>query len=238
MGKRDNKVNASGQKGSEDTKLPESQSAPAEGKGRIDRLETDLEDLKTTVEGSSVEVKRAVGDLEKAVVDIRSAVSEIENPFNLLRVITNEKDIGRIKAAQPAIGHAVRRERDEAEIEEPRPAETGELREPVSLLTFKHGTSLVRWIYAMLDLGFDERALKGICDYCEYIGLIPTGSRPHLSNMIDTISSLNSKGLFEEEVIVSMYTVAEATEVKVEGYRVGEALIRLLGRNKSKRMVG
>lgn len=232
MGKRDNKTNAKGQNDSKNTKLSESHSAPTEGKGRIDRLETDLEELKTTVEGSSVEVKRAVGDLEKAVVDIRSAVSEIENPFNLLRAITNEKDINRIKAAQPAIGHALRRESDETEIGESGHGEAEELRKPVGLLTFKHGTSLVRWIYAMLDLGFDEKALKSISDYCEYIGLIPTGSRPHLFSMIDTISSLKSKGLFEEEVIVSMYTAAEATEAKVEGYRVGEALIRLLGRNK------
>ena len=31
------------------------------------------------------------------MLDIRSAVSEIENPFNLLRVITSEKDLEKIK---------------------------------------------------------------------------------------------------------------------------------------------
>lgn len=232
MAKSDNKVNES--------------AAPSEKKGserpkeRIDRLEEDLEELKTTVEGSSVEVKGAVEDLQSAVVDIRSAVSEIENPFNLLRVITNEKDISRIKEAQPAIRKVLSKGSDGTELEESDVEETG-APEPVSdrsidRLSFKDGASLVRWIYGMLDLGFDAESLKRMCDYCEYVGVIPAGSTPHLSSMIDTISGLKSKGLFEEEVILGMYTAAEAAEVKVEGYRVGEALIQFVRRNKSKKV--
>ena len=238
MGESDNKVNESAapseQKGSENNKR-------ARPKERIDRLEKDLEELRTTVEGSSVEVKTAVEDLRSAVVDIRSAVSEIENPFNLLRVITNEKDISKIKEAQPAIRKVLSKESGGTELEESDLEETG-APEPVrdrsiDRLTFKDGTSLVRWIYGMLDLGFDAEALKRMCDYCEYVGVIPAGSSPHLSNMIDTISGLKSKGLFEEEVILGMYTAAEAAEVKVEGYRVGEALIQFVRRNKSKKVV-
>ncbi len=76
----------------------------AEGDERLDRLETDLENLKKSVTSSSLDMKKAVEELRKAVIDIRSAVSEIENPFNLLRVITNEEDLANasIRTSEPA----------------------------------------------------------------------------------------------------------------------------------------
>lgn len=58
----------------------------------------EIEKLKFSVEKLSEELNTAVAELKRSIIDIRSAVSEIENPFNLLRVITSEKDLERIKS--------------------------------------------------------------------------------------------------------------------------------------------
>lgn len=201
---------------------------------RTDRMEKDLAELKTHVEGSSAEIGRTVDELRQAVVDIRSAVSEIENPFNLLRVITDEKDLDKMKGARAAI----EKKQEVGKVEEVESAEEGEkvkepptlLEEAGSLLSFKHGASLVRWIYTMLDLGFEGEDLKSVCEYCEYLGLIPGGSSPHVSNMADAIIKAKSKGLFEEEVVLSMYTAAESAGTKVNPGDMVEFIIQVLRR--------
>ncbi len=52
----------------------------------------EINELKSDVYELSNEVKTAVVDLKKSIVDIRSSVSEMENPFNLLRTISSDKD--------------------------------------------------------------------------------------------------------------------------------------------------
>jgi len=87
-----------------------------EEEDRISRLEEEINRLKADVQSSSDEMTRMVEDLKRAVIDIRSAISEIENPFNLLRVITSEKDLEKIMKAQPTIDalKIERKEKDEA----------------------------------------------------------------------------------------------------------------------------
>jgi len=212
---------------------------------RADKIEKELVELKTRIDGSSAEMGKTVDELRKAVVDIRSAVSEIENPFNLLRAITDEKDLDKMKGARAII----EKKREAGDVEETREesAEEGEkvkepptsLKEVGSLLSFKHGVSLVRWIYAMLDLGFEGENLRSVCEYCEYLGLIPSGSSPYVSNMADAIIKTKSKGLQEEEVILSMYTAAESAGAKVSPSDIVECVFQVLRRTnkKNKKMV-
>ncbi|MBS7616275.1 hypothetical protein KEJ45_03650 [Candidatus Bathyarchaeota archaeon] len=56
----------------------------------------EIEKLKFNVEKLSEELNTAVAELKRSIIDIRSAVSEIENPFNLLRVISSEKDLKKL----------------------------------------------------------------------------------------------------------------------------------------------
>ncbi|MEM3798128.1 MAG: hypothetical protein QXY74_06825 [Candidatus Bathyarchaeia archaeon] len=56
----------------------------------------EIEKLKLNVEKLSEELNTAVAELKRSIIDIRSAVSEIENPFNLLRVVTSEKDLKKL----------------------------------------------------------------------------------------------------------------------------------------------
>jgi len=90
MAKTDNK-----KENSEATKEAE-KAKPAAEEGNAERQE--IEKLKFSVAKLSEELNTAVAELKKSIIDIRSAVSEIENPFNLLRVITSEKDLEKIKS--------------------------------------------------------------------------------------------------------------------------------------------
>ncbi len=58
--------------------------------------EDELDKLKSDVNKLSNDLQTTVTELKKSIVDIRSAVSEIENPFNLLRTISSEKDLKKI----------------------------------------------------------------------------------------------------------------------------------------------
>ena len=78
-----------------DTKKEDSEAAKPVEEEKPEQRE--IEKLKFSVEKLSEELNTAVAELKRSIIDIRSAVSEIENPFNLLRVITSEKDLERIK---------------------------------------------------------------------------------------------------------------------------------------------
>jgi len=56
----------------------------------------ELAEIRSDVNKLSDGLQTTITDLKKSIVDIRSAVSEIENPFNLLRTISSEKDLKKI----------------------------------------------------------------------------------------------------------------------------------------------
>jgi len=219
---------------------------------RINKLEKELKELRSNVESSSIELQNTIEELKKAVVDIRSAVSEIENPFNLLRAVTNEEDLKKINKARSIIERKILKAKDEVEeeaVEEetPKTEETTEVvevevptetraerppKEKVTAIRFKHGSSLIRWIYTMLDLGFDEESIGKICDYCEFFGLIPEGSSVCVSNLVGAVVKARSQGLSEEEVILSIYGAADATGIKVNPEEVSGLIIEVLKRKK------
>ena len=241
----------------------QSMNEEVESVDKVNKLEEEIDRLKANVQSSSDEIKQTVEDLKKAVVDIRSAVSEIENPFNLLRVITSEKDLKKLDKAQPIIEkiQVIKEEnKEEAEEEKPETREerietTPEVEKEVTEIpkqveeqvaeinleewspNFKHSFSLIRWIYTMFDLGFDEDSLKRICQYCEYFGVIPKGSSIHISSMIDALTDAKSKGLSEEDIMLAMYMAAEALGVDVKAEKIHELAINVLKRNRLKKLV-
>jgi len=235
------------------------------GEERIGRLEKEISRLKAEVQSSSDEMKRTVEDLKRAVVDIRSAVSEIENPFNLLRVITNEKDLEKVSKVsfhRPAIEKIqIEKRKETPEIIEPReekreeaedaskPEEevmekqvAAEADEQISLetwpLEFKNTFSLIQWVYDMFDMGFSGEDLKRICQYCEHFGITPEGSSIHISGMIDALADARSKGFSEEDIMLILYMAAEAFGVEVEKKIIRELAVNVLKRNKLRRLRG
>jgi hypothetical protein len=66
--------------------------------------ENELNKIRSDVNKLSDDLQTTVTDLKKSIVDIRSAVSEIENPFNLLRTISSEKDLKKINGERLPLG--------------------------------------------------------------------------------------------------------------------------------------
>jgi len=192
---------------------------------RITRLERDIEKLRS-------EVETAVENLKNAVVDIRSAVSEIENPFNLLRVITSEEDLNRLREGQSKFQIQPREDGEKPKVPAP---EAKTLQKLVGKLDFRSSSSFIKWIYLMLDLGFDEETIKSICEYCESFNLIPEGLSPSISKMVEAIINAKHRGLMEEDIILSIYTAAESAGTKIEPSKIIDAVIQVLRRRKSER---
>ncbi len=229
-----------------------------ESEDRVSKLEKEIERLKADVRDSSKEIKQTVEDLKRAVVDIRSAVSEIENPFNLLRVITSEKDLERLSKAQPITEkiQIVKEESEKEKIKEKEEETLATINEEAAksqkrlkeqivevfpekgIPDFRHGFSLVRWIYNMFDLGFDRDNLKGICQCCEYIGIIPKGSSAYISSIIDALADARSKGFSEEDIMLILYMAAETFGVGIKTEEIREMVMSMLKRKRIERMKG
>ena len=90
------------------------------------------------------------------------------------------------------------------------------------------GSSIVQWVYTMLDLGFDEESIRRICDYCEFSDFMPKGYSEHVSNLVGAVVRARSQNLSAEEMILSIYGAAHASGVKVEPQDLSGLIMRVL----------
>jgi hypothetical protein len=91
----------------------------------------------------------------------------------------------------------------------------------------------INWIYAMLDLGFDEESLRKLCDYCEFSSFIPKGYSQQVSNLVGAIIKARNQKLTPEEVILSMYGAADAVGVKTDPKDLTRLITRVLKKNRT-----
>ncbi|RLI37840.1 hypothetical protein DRO55_00340 [Candidatus Bathyarchaeota archaeon] len=214
---------------------------------RIDDVEKEINDLKSRVDSLSDDLTNAITELRNAVLEIRTAVSEIENPFNLLRIITNEKDLEKISKMRPRVEGEAPPEALKIELEEETPKAEEEAEtvktveevfpeekpvEPMERPSFKHGVALLRWVYMMLDLGFDEEGIRRLCEYCEFFRFIPKGASPYISNLSRVVMKARAQGLLEEEVILSIYGIAEALGMRIRPEDLSGLLVQVLRKNR------
>lgn len=215
---------------------------------RIDDVEKEINNLKSRVDSLSDDLANAITELRNAVLEIRTAVSEIENPFNLLRIITNEKDLEKISKMRPKMKSEISPEALKIELEEepPKTEEAVEAvkaveeevfpeekpAEPMERPSFKHGVALLRWVYMMLDLGFDEEGIRRLCEYCEFFRFIPKGASPYISNLSRVVMKARAQGLLEEEVILSIYGIAEALGMRIRPEDLSGLLVQVLRKNR------
>jgi hypothetical protein len=95
------------------------------------------------------------------------------------------------------------------------------------------GTSIVQWVYTMLDLGFDEESIHRICDYCEFSDFMPKGYSEHVSNLVGAVVRARSQNLSAEEVILSIYGAAHASGVKMDPQDLSGLIMRVLKKCKA-----
>ncbi|GAH02930.1 unnamed protein product, partial [marine sediment metagenome] len=80
--------------------MEETQNTEVSISHKVKEIEEGLSDVRKEFGQTSEDMKSTVSSLQNAVIDIRSAVSEIENPFNVLRLITSEKDLEGLPGAK------------------------------------------------------------------------------------------------------------------------------------------
>jgi hypothetical protein len=95
------------------------------------------------------------------------------------------------------------------------------------------GTSIVQWVYTMLDLGFDEESIHRICDYCEFSDFMPKGYSEHVSNLVGAVVRARSQNISAEEVILSIYGAAHAAGVKTDSHDLSGLIMRVLKKCKA-----
>jgi hypothetical protein len=163
---------------------------------------------------AACEAKKAEGELGFAVesyVDTKAAempaASEIEKPENRF---TLEKNVGEIGGKGRMMDNPLE-----------------------GMGNGNKGTSIVQWVYTMLDLGFDEESIRRICDYCEFSEFMPKGYSEHVSNLVGAVVRARSQNLSAEEVILSIYGAAHAAGAKVDPQDLSGLIMRVLKKCKA-----
>ena len=200
---------------------------------RIMGLEEGLRRLSENVMKTTSDLKETVSALRDAIVDIRSAISEIENPFNILRVITTEKDIeklDRLKGVQPPPRAEQPPQHQEEQLEEvdveasEQPVETAPPR-PISL---RGRFTILKWIWSLLDLGLEPEDINSLSEYCEHLGYLPEGSSWFISRLTPIVEKARVKGISVEELILNIYGAAAASGIALRPEDAMEAVFDAL----------
>ena len=181
-------------------------------------------------------MKSTVSSLQNAVIEIRSAVSEIENPFNVLRLITSEKDLEglpgtsvadeRMKLPKPEENLHQRHETSAEELQDIIVEEDPVRIPPTS--TSREGLTLLRWIWDLIELGLDEEDIASLSIYCEYIGYLPDGSARHVAALAPMAVKARNRGMSREELVLNIYAAASVSGVEIMPDDVNEAIIDVL----------
>jgi hypothetical protein len=204
----------------------------------------EIERIKSDVDRMSQELKTAIADLKKSIVDIRSAVSEIENPFNLLRVISSEEDLKKISGKLSAGVKSVilekpEGERGEAEAKlpvsaveavkpspEPAPIEEHKLAKP-SLKP--SGASYLDWVWFLLDAGLTADDVSQMARSYELLGFLPKGVSEQLQSLAIAAEKVRSRGFTKGMFLLNMYEASIISGKHLEAEDL-KALISFVGK--------
>lgn len=215
-------------------------------KQRVEKVEEEVSEVKSEIKKMSNDLGSVVSDLKKSIIDVRAAVSEIENPFNLLRSISSEKDLKRLnserkrlgirslalekaeekeeeeKPSEPSLPLSL--EQEERPIQEERPVEKEE--RPVERMapppSAKTGFGQLKWVWSLLDLGLTPEDIMRFSEYCEHIGYLQPNSSQYISSLAYAANKAKKKGLDKEQLMMSMYQAAMTSGAKVEGEDIKE----------------
>jgi len=212
---------------------------------KIEKIEKELENFKASIDTVVGNLKRDISEIKNSIIDIRTAIGEIENPFNLLKAFTSNEDLAKHLKTEYLAETKSRMESGIAEndetkmtLEEPKREEIvisapePKMRVPSS--NFEISLSLVKWVWTLLDMGFDENDVKKLSAYCEFFGLLPKGSSEYISEVSLTVKKARMLGLSEEVLALGMYGAAKASGVKSELEDITQIVFNALRKFMSK----
>ena len=189
-------------------------------------IEQRVEKVESEIKKISTDLGSVVSELKKSIIDVRSAVSEIENPFNLLRAISSEKDLRKLNNERTKLGMKTLtlgkpEEKQEEEFKHPSlPPSLEEKEEPTKRTTpppsTKTGLGHLKWVWSLLDLGLTPKGITQLSEYCEHIGYLPPNSSEYISFLAHAADKAKTRGLSKEQLMMSMYEAAMASGVEVK----------------------
>jgi len=224
----------------ETQELAEEETQPTEGNinHKVKEIEEGLSEVRKEFGRTSEDMKSTVSSLQNAVIDIRSAVSEIENPFNVLRLITSEKDleglpgtrVADVRRNLPKLEEDVH-QRHETSAEEERQEiivkEEDSVRIPRTSIS-RAGLTLLKWIWNLIELDLDEDDIASLCRYCEYIGYLPDGSGRQVAALAPMAVKARKRGTSREELVLNIYAAASISGVEIMSNDVNAAIFDVL----------
>ena len=194
---------------------------------RVEKVENEVSEVKSEIQKISTDLSSVVSELKKSIIDVRAAVSEIENPFNLLRSISSEKDLKKLNMERQRLGvkslslekpaeEETEEEKEEEEYQPPSPTPHIEGEDkPTERMTSppstKTGFGHLKWVWSLLDLGMTPKGITQLSEYCEHIGYLPPNSSEYISFLAYAADKAKKKGLNKEQLMVSMYEAAMAS---------------------------
>ncbi|MEM2108150.1 MAG: hypothetical protein QXL10_02560 [Candidatus Bathyarchaeia archaeon] len=202
----------------------------------------ELSKIKSDVNKLSNDLQTTVTELKKSIVDIRSAVSEIENPFNLLRTISSEKDLKNITEERLPPGvksiilekpqenyEAADEIREEAKAEQTEPqthpeplAQTQlkiknseEKHEEAEQKPSKISAAYLDWIWTLLESGLQASEIHQLACSCEYMGYLPAHANEIIYSLAIVAEKLREKGFTKAHLLLNMYKAATISKVGI-----------------------
>ncbi|MEM0103316.1 MAG: hypothetical protein QW743_00575 [Candidatus Methanomethylicia archaeon] len=180
------------------------------------------------------ELKKTVESLKEAIMDIRTTLSELENPFNLLKSIT---DIAPNIIKQGEETSQPKPEPKENEIEEK--PETKKIEEkpiekpappqqPPTPMSTTFGFNLLKWAWILMDAGMSKEDIMSITKYCELVGYLPKNSSTLIEYALDPMYKARLGGLNYDEFTLIIYNAARAAGVNIRIESLEEMAFNLL----------
>jgi hypothetical protein len=206
----------------------------ASDKNEISELRSDVDEL-------SNEVLTAVVDLKKSIADIRSSVSEMENPFNLLRTGSGEKDAEKQSERLPGgvksliIGKPEEKPIDEKELipQKPEPTpipipipisqtEAPTKEKPIvtvqSLTPSKsiRPSAYIDWIWDLLDAGLTAENIRQLATLSELMNYLPTRTSELIYSLAVTAEKIRLIGFTKGHLLLFLYKAASISKTNID----------------------
>jgi hypothetical protein len=216
--------------------------------------DNEINKLRCEVVDLSDEMQSAVTDLKKSILDIRSAVSEIENPFNLLRTLSSEKDVERItNDRESSIGikslilgkPKANKEQMSLKLDsypenpdfplepkeepimdnQPQPQQQPQPQTQPQLKV-SQVAGYIDWIWELLDHGLSAENIRQLAYSCELINYVSSPATELIYVLASTAEKIKSVGLNKGHLLLYMYKAATISKSNI-GTEDVEALIAI-----------
>lgn len=190
-----------------------------------------VNDLRSEIDELSVEVKTSVADLKKSIADIRVTLSDVENPFNVLRGVSSEKDIENLKSQNlpSGIKSIVLGDEENLQSEDSSLKPSSEIEQMKETSTENSNrkkessksepikaTDYISWIWDLLDAGLASEDVKQLAGSCELMNFTPPQSSEIIYSLAKCAEKFKALGLSKGQLLLFLYKAAAMSKSEID----------------------